>query len=217
MIITDSTMSPSVMVLSTLTVTGTVLPFSAISGAVSVILPACGSTPPVNSMISFWEASTSASATPGRSPIAAATSAPVDRVSACRLFIFISNSIAAPFSFRFFQRHEKGYDILDLLGREDGLSNEILADVDADIQRVEAWHHALFTEHLLGIDHNRPQHLLGPPVGGTVQRRGDVAVELLRCQGTDGVAGKAVTQAAIGDDCCPRFGVAWLIGDRGRH
>src|SRR5690606_2795918 len=115
---------------------GTVLPFSAISGATSVSLPPVwGVAPPANSAMRFSVSSTEASAGVAGKP-AAKAAAPAARPSAWRLLMSIRILL-------FLEGGEIGHRILYLLRGEDRLPDEVLTHVYPDVERVEARHHCL--------------------------------------------------------------------------
>ena len=86
-IITSSTKLSSVIGTSTLTVIGTVLPFSAISGSSSLTFPLTGSLPRVNALMASSLLFLAARAGPARRDSVAARTAPVPRARAWRRFI----------------------------------------------------------------------------------------------------------------------------------
>src|SRR3546814_8387035 len=98
------------------------------------------------------------------------------------------------------QRGKVGDERFDLHGGEHGLADQLLAHVHTAVERVEAGHHGLLTEHRLRIHHARAQLLGGPALAGAVQRGSDPAVAQLLAPVGVGMAGKTVAELAIGAD-----------------
>jgi hypothetical protein len=115
------------MALSTLTDTGTVLPFSAISGVFSVTLPFAGghAAGEVHDGI-FSVASVAAFAGPMRPPTTVNAAAPTDRpktfrLVSCMIFELLCSTLI--FNGLLFECAEIGQDILDLLRSQDRLAD----------------------------------------------------------------------------------------------
>src|SRR3546814_8313402 len=102
--------------------------------------------------------------------------------------------------FFFFFKQKTAYEMRISDWSSDVCSSDLLAHVHTDVERVEAGHHGLLTEHRLRIHHDRAQLLGGPALAGAVQRGSDPAVEKLLAQVGVGMAGKTVAELAIGED-----------------
>src|SRR6476646_1539592 len=144
----------AVIGLSTLTVIGTVLPFSTSGGISSLTLPVRTAASPTTFRIAVVSIAGVASAgrtvRTGTSPSTAALPASV------RNWRRVESSDRCIVSFLFTQRHQIRHDILDLFGREDRFSLPGSPDAIEPIRPIVGWHDRRGIE-ARGIDQPEPK------------------------------------------------------------
>src|ERR1700677_4875649 len=132
------TYSSDVIGLVTLTVIGTVLPFSTSGGMSSLTFPVFTMAAPTTSRIAV--ASIAGVASTGGTVITMSAAMPPARPRNWRR-VASGSCIGSSLLTLFTQRHQIGHDILDLFRRQDRSAAPIGADAIKSFHPVEGWHH----------------------------------------------------------------------------
>mmetsp|Transcript_5389 Transcript_5389/g.8517 ORF Transcript_5389/g.8517 Transcript_5389/m.8517 type:complete len:258 (-) Transcript_5389:106-879(-) len=196
---------------------GTVLPFSAISGAVRVMSPAATSAPPVKAAMA------SSAIADARSGNPATNTAPAPIRIALRLVSSIDEPPHVPVWALVLERDQIGDHVFDLLRAQKRAERVVrrfacvsVAGADEAFGLVEGGHQALL-EHHLCVGHDAAQVGFAPTVARAIQHRANLAVKGDVGQVRDRVAGDAIAQAFVADNLAPLCWIAGHPGQRGRN
>src|SRR6202051_1422754 len=166
----DLTYSAAVIGLSTVIVTGTVLPFSTSGGPSIMTLPLrTGAAPTTLRMAASMVAGVArldfVATTETSVMLAARRAVPARKARRVALFFALSSVMSCVL---IAQRHQIGYHILDLLGSQDGLALKRRRDPLEAIDPIIGRHDGVGLE-LRGIDDPQPQLSLGRACAGAFE------------------------------------------------